>query len=68
MRAGTVDEDKGVATRQRLAQFRCDDAAQGIEALAHVRLFTIEMIAAQLRQVQETTHEISSLRYEALTG
>lgn len=68
VRTGAVDEDKGIAIRHGLTELGGDDATQGIKAFAHVGLFAVEMVAAQLREMQQTTHDRSSFKNEAGTG
>ena len=49
MRAGPVDENKPISAHYTAAQLVLDDAAQGIEAFAHIRFLPVQVVAALVR-------------------
>lgn len=68
VRAGLVDEDKSVSLGDLSPQLIGDNTTEKVEPFAHIGLLPVKMIGPVIAQRDQATHDISSLRYAALTG
>ncbi len=68
MSAWSIDKNKSVAACHLPAQFTRNNAAERIKTFAHIGFLAVQKIISQVRQMQDSTHPINSLRNEALTG
>lgn len=62
MRAGLIDENKGIALGNLSPQFIKDDAAQQVKPFTHIGLFAVQMVSPMIAQHDQATHASSSLR------